>query len=51
MPFRLLSRASMTQSFKGPAVITESTATTYLDADWLASVGQLGELVLTREEI
>jgi N-methylhydantoinase A len=51
MPFRLLSRSSISEPIKGPAVITESTATTYLDAHWNASVGQLGELLLTREEI
>jgi N-methylhydantoinase A len=51
MPFRLLSRSSITESFKGPAVITESTATTYLDADWQVSVGKLGELVLTANDL
>jgi len=48
VPFALRTRASITASFQGPAIITESTATTYVDVHWTVSPGKLGELILTK---
>jgi N-methylhydantoinase A len=48
--FGLRTRDSIHSPVKGPMIVTESTATIYIDANWLASVGKLGELVLTRQE-
>ncbi len=49
MAFRVVPRASIGQGFEGPAIVTESTATLYLDAGWSASTGRFGELVLQRK--
>ncbi len=48
LPFRLVSRDAISSDFDGPAIITENTATLYLDAGWRASTGEHGELVLIR---
>ncbi|MEF2071993.1 hydantoinase/oxoprolinase family protein [Consotaella aegiceratis] len=50
VPFRVVPRAAIAAPVNGPAVITESTTTLYLDAAWTADVGKQGELVLTRSE-
>lgn len=50
MPFRVVPRAAITAPLSGPAIVTESTATLYLDADWTAVTGDRGELLLTRSE-
>jgi N-methylhydantoinase A len=51
MPFRVVPRAAITEPLHGPAIVTESTATLYLDALWTATTGDHGELLLTREEM
>ncbi len=33
---------------QGPAIITEATTTTYVDADWTIANGAAGELVLEK---
>lgn len=48
VPFRLVSRDAIASDFDGPAIITENTATLYLDAGWRASPGEHGELRLIR---
>ncbi len=48
VPFRLVSRDAIGSDFDGPAIITENTATLYLDAGWRASTGDHGELRLVR---
>ncbi|MCX5495869.1 hydantoinase/oxoprolinase family protein [Kaistia dalseonensis] len=50
MPFRVVPRSAIVEPLQGPAIVTESTATLYLDADWTASTGDRGELVLVRSE-
>ncbi|OLP54807.1 5-oxoprolinase [Rhizobium rhizosphaerae] len=50
LPFRVVPRATIAAPLKGPAIITESTTTLYLDAEWTAATGAHGELVLTRSE-
>jgi len=49
MPFRVVSRDRVTNGFRGPAIITESTTTLYLDADWTAQAGSAGELILEKK--
>ncbi|MFT4182813.1 MAG: hydantoinase/oxoprolinase family protein [Rhizobium sp.] len=51
MPFRVVPRGAIKEPLKGPAIITESTTTLYLDADWTAATGSHGELVLERVEV
>ncbi|PIP00130.1 hydantoinase/oxoprolinase family protein [Pleomorphomonas carboxyditropha] len=46
--FRVVPRAAIGEVLDGPAIVTESTATLYLDAGWTASAGRHGELVLQR---
>ena len=50
MPFRVVPRSAITAPLQGPAIVTENTATLYLDAGWTASTGARGELVLVRSE-
>lgn len=50
MPFRVVPRAAITKPLVGPAIVTESTATLYLDAHWTAETGARGELNLIRAE-
>lgn len=49
MDFRVVDRDSLTGPIEGPAIITESTATLYLDTHWVARPGAHGELTLTRK--
>jgi N-methylhydantoinase A len=51
VPFRLVERGSITSPLQGPAVITETTATLYLDAGWQATTGAMGELTLNRSSV
>ena len=46
--FTIVPRHSIGEALHGPAIITESTATFYLDAGWRAEVGAHGELLATR---
>jgi 5-oxoprolinase (ATP-hydrolysing) len=48
----LQERAALTpgQTLAGPAILTESTATTIIEAGWRATVAAGGELLLAREE-
>ncbi len=50
MPFRVVPRGAIAAPLEGPAIVTESTATLYLDAGWTAVTGDHGELLLTRPE-
>jgi N-methylhydantoinase A len=50
MEFRVVDRGAITHELEGPAIVTESTATLYLDAGWKAEAGGKGELVLSRVE-
>lgn len=47
----LLSRSTMAQGecVRGPAVITEYSATTYIESDWSAEVDKLGNLILQKQ--
>jgi N-methylhydantoinase A len=49
--FRVIARNQIKGALDGPAIVTESTATLYLDAGWTAKVGTAGELVVTRKEL
>jgi N-methylhydantoinase A len=49
--FRAIERDALTERVAGPAIISESTTTLYLDAGWQARVGSGGELRLSRVEI
>jgi N-methylhydantoinase A len=48
--FRVVDRGAIAGALDGPAIVTESTATLYVDAGWTARPGSGGELVLTRRE-
>ncbi|GKY87734.1 hydantoinase/oxoprolinase family protein [Sinisalibacter aestuarii] len=48
MPFRIIPRGQITGKVNGPAIVTEDTTTTYVDAEWTMSVGNAGELTLER---
>ena len=48
MPFKVVPRNSIDGGLKGPAIITEGTTTTYLDAEWTASIGNSGEMIMER---
>ncbi len=50
LPFRVVPRGAIAAPLEGPAIVTESTATLYLDAGWTAETGDHGELLLTRPE-
>jgi N-methylhydantoinase A len=51
LPFRLVDRAALRpgEELSGPAIVTEDTATTYLDAGFAGRVHETGSLILTRE--
>jgi N-methylhydantoinase A len=49
MPFRVIARNAIDGPLAGPAIVTESTATFYLDAGWTARPGEKGELNVLRE--
>ena len=46
--FDVIDRSSIGDEISGPVIITESTTTLYVDADWSVRAGSKGELVLTR---
>ena len=48
--FRAISRDAILESIAGPAIISESTTTLYLDAGWEARAGTGGELRLTKHD-
>lgn len=48
LPFRILPRVTIEGIVQGPAIITEATTTTYVDADWTIANGAAGELVLEK---
>jgi N-methylhydantoinase A len=52
MPFAIVERASirLDQTLRGPAIITESTATTYVDANYQVGVHPTGALLIQRVE-
>ena len=51
LDFRLLDRAGLVpgDEVAGPAIVTEDTATTYLDAGFVARVHDTGTLIMTKE--
>jgi N-methylhydantoinase A len=51
MPFKLLERNSIGSEFDGPAIITEATTTTYVDAGWSVRPGAHSELLLVKKGI
>ncbi|HWJ71554.1 MAG TPA: hydantoinase/oxoprolinase family protein [Kaistia sp.] len=51
LPFRLIDRAAIDGSLDGPAIVTESTATLYIDAGWQVRTGAIGELILERKAL
>ena len=48
LPFRVLPRVKIEGAIQGPAIVTEATTTTYVDADWTVANGAAGELVLEK---
>ena len=48
LTFPVVPRENIDGGLRGPAIVTESTATFYLDAGWQASVGAHGELAVAR---
>ncbi len=48
MDFDVVDRSSIADEISGPVIITESTATLYVDAGWNVRTGTKGELILTR---
>ena len=50
LAFAVLARDDIERDLHGPAIVTESTATFYLDAGWRAAVGSHGELVALRSD-
>ena len=48
LPFRILPRAMITGQTHGPAIVTEETCTTYVDAGWTITMGAMGEIILDR---
>lgn len=48
LEFAVVARDGIEHELHGPAIVTESTATFYLDAGWRAAVGAHGELVASR---
>ena len=48
LPFRVVPRSAIDAPLAGPAIVTESTATFYLDAGWTARPGAKGELNVER---
>ncbi len=51
VPFRLVERGAISAGLAGPAIVTENTATLYLDAGWHAATGAHGELQLVRTDL
>jgi N-methylhydantoinase A len=49
--FREIERNAISEFVVGPAIVSESTTTLYLDAGWQARVGVGGELRLSRVEM
>ncbi|QBK31845.1 hydantoinase/oxoprolinase family protein [Roseitalea porphyridii] len=49
VPFRIVEREAIVEPVAGPAIIIEATTTTYLDADWTARIGAIGEMILERD--
>lgn len=49
MSFAIVPRQAIDGTLSGPAIITEGTCTTYLDADWTARIGTVGEIILERK--
>lgn len=47
LPFALVARDAVADGVEGPAIIVEETATTYLDADFVARAGAEGVLYIT----
>jgi N-methylhydantoinase A len=52
VPFRVLDRTALSREgeLRGPAIVHEPTATTYLDAGFVARVHETGVLVVDHEE-
>jgi N-methylhydantoinase A len=50
LDFAIVKRSSIDGRLEGPAIVTETTATLYLDVGWRAEVGAHGELIVSRSE-
>jgi N-methylhydantoinase A len=50
LDFAIVPRSRIDGRLEGPAIVTETTATLYLDVGWRAEVGAHGELVVSRSE-
>ena len=48
--FALFDRDALRDPIAGPAIVAERTTSLYVDAGWRLKVGELRELVLTRED-
>jgi N-methylhydantoinase A len=48
LPFKIVPRNTMDGTLAGPAIITEGSTTTYLDAGWSARIGSVGEIIMER---
>ena len=51
VPFAVIPRATIAGPVPGPAIVTETTSTLYVDAGWEIRPGAQGELILDRKEI
>ena len=48
LPFAICPRDDVGTGIQGPAIITETVATTYVDKGWRVRPGDIGELILER---
>jgi len=51
-PFKVLARDNIlaNQEIQGPAIITEYTSTTFVEAGWTACADRYGNLMLSRQQ-
>lgn len=50
VPFAICPRDDIAAGVSGPVIITETVATTYVDAGWHAALGSFGEINITRRD-
>lgn len=50
-PFRIVPRRAIKDGLEGPAIITETATTTYVDDGWHVSPGAHGEMILERRPL
>lgn len=49
--FRIVSRGAIGEGLDGPAIITETATTTYVDDGWRVLPGTYGEMILERRQL